>query len=193
MTRIASAPHMLVALMVFSVALAASTPLRAECLQWKIVDDWWAKQSNGFTAFLEFDSDQSNGLHGGANYVVGGDRIYGNLHGSIKGSVLKFTIFWQNSSVGVYEGSISQAGLIEGITYDRNNPDVTASFHSDTNMPCVKRVKSTPAPGGAPLTPPSDMSSQKSLPLGVTPKMNDSILKNDSLMTKDRSKFIAPN
>ena len=50
---------------------------------------------------------------------------------------LELTIYWNDNSIGIYNGQIGPQGLITGTTFDKNHPQTTAQFHSAAVVSCA--------------------------------------------------------
>ena len=80
----------------------------------------------------------------------GGGPIRGQIDGTIQGKVIQFTVYWGGSkeggSVGVYTGTIGPTGKIDGASYDKVQPNVKATWYSDTRMECASSADAAPTP-----------------------------------------------
>ena len=116
------------------------SPAQAACRGWSVAGKWELQQSNRFATIVTLTQTGSQ-LRGTAHALTtrigGGKDLRGQLDGSLKGNRLSFTVFWGPNVVGVYNGTISPTGRIEGVTYDKRNPGARASWYSTTRMKCL--------------------------------------------------------
>ncbi|GJE42064.1 hypothetical protein [Methylobacterium soli] len=89
--------------------------------------NWNAVQSNGpiVNFRLQQNDDRLQGVGTHSNGSVSGT---GN--GSVSDTGFLFVIDWSNGSKGEYNGSFGLDGRLTGITFDRNQPDSQATWHS---------------------------------------------------------------
>jgi hypothetical protein len=107
---------------------------------------WRAYQPNQH--FGDFDIQQSGSqLNGRAeenNEYTGVGPA--QLVGLIQGASIEFTVYWRSDSIGVYIGTISSAGRIEGTTFDKLWPNNRTSWFSSRQMNCLAREAAAPPP-----------------------------------------------
>jgi hypothetical protein len=120
------------------------------CAQWGLQGGAFAfNQRNGATGAFEFQQ-QGMTLGGTGWYVLGEDKDFGIargvLNGRIAGDTIEFTLRWPDGRVGVYSGSISPLGRLQGSTYPQDNPGERTDWNSDGKAVCLARVQPTPAP-----------------------------------------------
>lgn len=130
---------------------SCAIPAHAACARWDLSGDWGAVQNNGYQPrFVLRHTPQ--GLQGNAAHVVdGGVTTYllvvqkGNparvirasVDGTLRGNSIELTAYWNNGTVGVYNGTINAQGRIQGTTVDRMNPRSMATWYSDRPMRCA--------------------------------------------------------
>jgi hypothetical protein len=156
MIRIGKNSLTLTGLIVFGVCVGASMPTAAQapCTKWDVFGAWDAVQSNspGRNArFFEMRPTGGDQFQGKAMHapVTSNQWRDGQVDGSVSGSAIRFTVFWDANSVGVYTGTIDGNGRIEGSTYDRNAPQNRATWYSERRMNCLARAE-TPGPAKPP-------------------------------------------
>jgi hypothetical protein len=102
---------------------AALAPFNAHaCSQWELARETVVGQLNGFNTVFNIEQNFETGeLKGSAYYwSYGGGRHNGTFTGNIRGPNFKLGTSWG----GIYEGTVTSNGSVEGYTYDRqhNNP-----------------------------------------------------------------------
>lgn len=169
---------------IFSIARKTYLPLavacilfgnsaRGQCPAWKVAGSWSVQQGS---TVVNFDITQKgNIIAGKANYTiparetkflgvttVGGDTSihYGDVDGTVIGDNYTVHVYWDTHNVGVYTGTISPGGRIEGTAYDKAHPATTVQWYSKINMACpatpviAKTYTTTGHPRVAPPPPP---------------------------------------
>ncbi len=63
-------------------------------------------------------------------------NISGPAVGKINGNSFELTVYWSDNAIGVYNGQVGPQGLIVGTTFDKNNPQSTAQWHSNRVAAC---------------------------------------------------------
>ena len=122
--------------LVTSIFALLPSPAQAECPQgWDLSGKWWAKQSNG--SFVEFNLTQNGTeLTGTARTLASNRRC--PVTGFIKGNKFKVGVTWRaGSSEGVYTGTVSPYGFIEGTTYDYFSLDAHATWLREAQLQCA--------------------------------------------------------
>ena len=59
-------------------------------------------------------------------------------------------MYWNNNTTGVYTGQVGRQGLIVGSTYDANNPQTKADWHSNRTARCLAHGSPGLAPAAKP-------------------------------------------
>lgn len=132
---------------------------QAPCSQWDINGNWKFGQSNVTVvwATLELTPD---GIQGSAKYFYEHRKLrywrYGSVDGTINGSSIEFTVYWSLVEIGIYTGTITPQGRLQGNAYQKADPQNRADWFSDRRATCLAR-------GGAPGT-----SSTQSAPISPT-------------------------
>ena len=136
---------LIVGLSCFGIAALSPASAADECAQWRVPQDWDLVQDNGFNLNLKTSQDKNQHLRGVA--TSWNETMVGNVDGHVSGDKLVFAVYWDNNSVGDYNGTIDNAGHVEGFTQDRNNKSAaTAGFHGRDLLNCAKWVQSSPPP-----------------------------------------------
>jgi hypothetical protein len=124
------------------LALAASPPLAHadDCGQWDFGQGNDFYQSNGWTmSFSGAPVNYPRTPSGGAIGRPSNDpvpRMHGSPKGRIDGNFIFMDVYWDNGSVGHYEGNVSSDGTASGTTYDKTHPGSTATWTSSPTFVC---------------------------------------------------------
>ncbi len=131
-----------------SIVLGLALPSTAACKQWLVPDAFWGAQSNGWAVRFILQQKRvdvgvyGSSLQGTAESALVYQRQYikarGSADGSITGSSFQVTVYWNNQTIGVYQGGINPQGRIDGVTYDRWHPNSKAKWYSETLMACSR-------------------------------------------------------
>lgn len=90
---------------------------------------WDARQSNGFVATFDLELRGRDGVfHGRASHSGGATQGHGE--GLVTGNDFLYTVTWNNGSVGEYNGRFNAEGRITGVTFDKANPQSSATWSS---------------------------------------------------------------
>ena len=136
--------------------LAAHAARGAECLRWDASGNWSAIQDNDTRA--DFTVTQLDTLiEGNATFTNVWTRN-GNFDGTLIGSDLKFTVYWNTHNSGVneigeYAGTISPTGRVTGTTFDKYHPQTQVVWYSSRQMTCKSWLGEGPGPAGLPASP----------------------------------------
>lgn len=162
-----------------AVALCAGGA-QAACAQWDLRGDWRISQRNNIVVHVSVDGQDGRNVWGTARWlhradnsgvlndlgIVGDDPdlwITGNLEGTTEGDSVRFKVYWNNNTVGVYEGSISEMGRLEGANWDQARPGSRVGWFSTSTMDC--RMQAVPLV----LVPPSATAPQSTPPRADRP------------------------
>jgi hypothetical protein len=139
------------------LALPASSA-EAQCKQWNVGHGWRFKQ--GPTA-VDVDLHQNGTVITGTAvhllYVPLPDTVFGASHGGFKnvsgtvdGTVeddsFAVKIYWENNTIGVYDGTIRPSGRIEGRGYEQATPRKKVNWYSVSTMKCADAAPAAPPP-----------------------------------------------
>ncbi len=155
-------------LLCIATVLTASSQAAAQpaCSQWDLNGEWKIEQSN--TDILTFNLKVTpDGIQGTAfflyKYRAGIFNQYrrktqsdGSVDGTINGTSIELTIYWTDKTTGIYTGTITPQGRLRGTTYQKEDPENRADWHSERRANCIARATSTGA------------STTKSAPISVT-------------------------
>ena len=144
--------------LLFTSLFALPAPLaEAQCKQWNVGHGWRFKQGTlpvdmnlqqkgtvvtgtaSFTGTTIKASDNVMGSFGQEGL------IYGDVDGTVKGDSFAVKIYWNNDTIGVYEGTIRPSGKIEGKGWERRSPRTKVRWYSETRMVCADAAP-TPKP-----------------------------------------------
>jgi hypothetical protein len=107
---------------------------------------------------------------GNAGLADGGriETIDGKVEGTMNGKRFAVKIFWNNGTVGVYDGTVGLSGRLEGTGYKQGSSSVKVNWHSVTTMKCADKKVGAGAPDWMKAAPPPSPT-----PRGVTPGPED--------------------
>ena len=134
-------------------ALAAEAP----CTQWDVSGGWYTiqfgQEQNAFLSLTQSGTTLSGSAQ--QHFIgTGVDVPAVSVAGQLRGASFEVEVRWNYRSVGVYQGSIDDTGLIEGTTYDQLSPNNKAKWSSAVRMNCLTRAALLPAPpAGGPQGP----------------------------------------
>ena len=162
---------------VMFVAVIALLPnVSAQCTRWNAGITHNILQSGVKTIFIMQLKQKGNALTGTA--TIGDDEkglfekwkdLYGTAEGTIVGSEFRVQIFWANGKTGVYNGSVTPSGRLEGTAYEKATPNYLHSWHGKSRLECLP----TPAAPPIKLTPvklPADTLKPKPIKSSGKPK-----------------------
>ena len=157
-----------------SIFALSAPPAEAECQQWNVGHGWRFKQG---TIAVDMNLHQNGtvitGTAGHIFYVresdgvlgMGGHGGYKDVRGTVDGTVERDSfavkIYWDNNTIGVYDGTIRPSGRIEGKGWEQSTPRTKVNWHSVTTMVCADAAA---AQAAAPATPKPIRSSGKAKP-----------------------------
>jgi hypothetical protein len=137
MNRVGSITIALTGWMVFGVSLVplpSAAQVRVPQCSRHVGHNWIAVQANGFQ--VVFKLRQSGVFFNGTAQASGIGT--GNVTGTMSGGKFIARVNWPKSSVGVYDGSVDNGGIIRGTTFDENAAGrVRVGWHSASSMPCL--------------------------------------------------------
>ena len=171
-----------------------------DCMQWDVSGSWLMTQSNGTNVVMRL---QQNGTHlqGVAEYssynndnqkvqTVGGpvDGYYET------GNIVRVTVYWSNSTAGVYVGQIDLQGKMVGFTNEKNNPENKANFQAyNGTVQCLSREVAPPPPAPAPEPSVDTVKAQSRVRVTDTPSTSPAMSICDAARTaKTRNSPAAP-
>jgi hypothetical protein len=142
----------------------------AACAQWVMEGEWSILQSNydgsslniETTAYLTLQQDGTT-LSGTGFFSLPMDednytfpRVTGAVSGRVVGNAIDFTVRWDTGKVGVYAGTISPLGRLQGSAYPQDDPSDRADWNSNSRATCA--AASQPKPLGFGRVTPRDPS-----------------------------------
>ena len=132
----------------FTFIFALSAPsVEAECQQWDVGHRWRFKQGptpvdldlqqNGtvVTGTATHDLKVDSSGHFKSSYLP--VPVGGKVDGTVKGDRFAVHIYWDNNTVGVYNGTIRPSGRIEGTGYEQRSPSTKVNWYSVSTMKCA--------------------------------------------------------
>ena len=144
-----------------SIFALSAHPVEAQCKQWDVSGKWRFNQDGGNFALLDL---RQNGtvITGTAGHKPGaGDITSGTVDGTVERDSFAVKIYWENNTIGVYDGTIRPSGRIEGKGWEQSTPRTKVNWHSVTTMVCADAAA---AQAAAPATPKPIRSSGKAKP-----------------------------
>ena len=138
-----------------SVVALSPVPAQAVC-EWNVPSgEWGIVQSNGYHIMMNVRQNGTNvtGTARSSRTGYAGGIVEGRIvHGAIQVNNFYVEIAWNNSTSGIYQGTIEQTGRIRGWTYDKNNESSTTTFYTGPVMKCIDPPAApTPPPGYKPI------------------------------------------
>jgi len=90
-------------------------------MKWRLPDCWTVKHSDGQQVRIDVVQD-GNTLVGTAHGGSGDPpaEMTGTMSGSVHGDTLTMTVYWPNSAIVEYHGTVTGDGRVEG-TIDRSD------------------------------------------------------------------------
>ena len=154
-------------LIICAASCAFCWPAGAEaCDKWDLNGDHVLHQSNGIDVKVHFDQD-GNTITGGATFystAMVGD-VGGPLEGFVDGDSMHFRVGWYVNDKacvhgwsgkscsarhydenGVYEGTISGNGELQGSNYPFERPNARTNWFLKDNLPCADKVAASTSP-----------------------------------------------
>jgi hypothetical protein len=122
-----------------SIVLGLALPSASACQQWTVPYRIEGIQNNNYWVnfLLKQNGSIVQGLaESGTAYLIVLTR--GKAEGSIRANKFHVTVYWNNQTIGVYDGIINSFGRIEGTTYDRWHPNSKAKWVSEPVMVCAR-------------------------------------------------------
>ena len=120
--------------------LAGLSPAHAQftnCKTWNLNGEWTLVQSNETLPVFTIRQSKTFHLSGNAYHSGAGSFVNGQFEGKLDGNAVEFTAYWDNGTVGVYSGIITEQGRLKGTTYDANHPSTTANWYSTEKAGCL--------------------------------------------------------
>jgi hypothetical protein len=115
-------------------------------------------QSNGYHVSLTgVNGTSASGGQAIQTSDDGRSKTFGSISGGgIDGRNVNLTIVWNESSKGIYNGTVGDDGQVRGgTTYDAMHPEVKANWDSVTAFDCLTAPAAVPAQQAPPPPPPS--------------------------------------
>ena len=115
-------------ILALAVALCPLSGAAMACENWDLGDSFKFTQANG--AFVSVHNIDVDGSRFEASAKDANSGIRGDLSGSLSSDGrFKFTIEWNNSSIGLYTAHVDESGaVLDGRTYDETNPSVWSTW-----------------------------------------------------------------
>jgi hypothetical protein len=137
--------------LLFTSIFALPAPLvEAGCQQYDVSGQWVIRQGS-FNIPVTL-SQNGKTVSGTAYHESLKDRhrnlVLGRVSGTMQGDTFEVQITWAGGGAGIYRGTVNQRGVLDGTTYDMNNPSSTAIWTSDKSggVACADAAPAPPAP-----------------------------------------------
>ncbi|MCX7041477.1 MAG: hypothetical protein NT117_02050 [Gammaproteobacteria bacterium] len=119
-----------------AVALGRVKPVAPvnACQRWNVSAWTGISQTNTHMTMWTKLKQEGTNFRGDAMYLHeegtgnSSSRIDGSIQGGVSGNAINFTANWNNSTTGIYTGSINSAGRAEGTSYQQGNPSERADW-----------------------------------------------------------------
>jgi hypothetical protein len=143
----------------FATAAAAAQAQDGACLTRKISPILHIDQSNGARVTARIQQSEAH-IGGVAEYSQHKDGkvqiIAGPIDGQTNGNVVRFVVYWNNNTSGLYAGSINANDTLQGNAVERTNPQNKATFTAhQASYGCLVQAPPPPIPE-TPASPPVD-------------------------------------
>src|SRR4030095_13261837 len=120
------------------------------CTQWDINGQWRMVQSNTKYAVRFTLEKTQDGIEGSARYLYKiegsgptGSTLYitnvGSVDGTIDGNSLELTVYWEDRKTGIYKGTFTGQGRLQGSSYQKEDPRNRADWYSERRANCLAR------------------------------------------------------
>ena len=131
-----------------SIFALLASPVEAECKQWSVGHGWRLKQGS-INVDLNLQQKGSvitgtatHDLHRkGSDLLMGGyggtTTVAGTVDGTVEGDSFDVKIYWDNDTIGVYNGTIRASGKIEGKGWEQKSRRTKVNWYSETRMVCA--------------------------------------------------------
>jgi hypothetical protein len=97
--------------------------------EYNIKGRWEICQTNSFVVLFDIQSQRPNGtILGTASHS--NNTVVGAGYGELLEDQFVFTVTWNNDTQGKYIGQFNAQGVLNGATFDVNNPQVYAGWES---------------------------------------------------------------
>ena len=124
-----------------SIFALSAPPVEAQCQQWDVSGKWQFKQGWGqgaINVLVDLSQTGRTVITGTASHVPpGGDLTNGTVDGTMEGDSFAVKIYWENNTIGVYEGTIRPSGRIEGKGWEQATRRTKVRWYSKTTMKCA--------------------------------------------------------
>jgi len=155
----------------------------AQCSQWNVGHGWRFKQGptnvdlnlqqkgrvvTG-TATHNITTASSDNVMGSFGGVT---SVSGTVDGTVEGDSFAVKIYWENNTIGVYNGTIRPSGKIEGTGYKQGSSRTKVNWYSETRMVCAGEAAAEPTKAAPPLMnpPPKPIAKSGKVPANPPPK-----------------------
>jgi hypothetical protein len=129
MTEVASRNIMAFGLILLVTMALLPANVQGAC-SWDGTGIWQIRQNNHFITILNLQQTGIE-LHGTAEvFNEAQDQLLdrGSVLGKLSESTFSATVTWKSGAIGQYSGTINSQGYLQGQTYDKTHPQVTAGF-----------------------------------------------------------------
>jgi hypothetical protein len=149
-----------------SIRALSVSPMEAQCNQWNVGHGWRFKQGTRVinqktvTTAVDMNLQQKGTVvtgtatlrdtypSEGVVYVLW--NVSGTVDGTVEGDSFAVKIYWENNTIGVYDGTIRPSGRIEGKGYEQATPRKKVNWYSVSTMKCADTAPAAPPPLNSP-------------------------------------------
>lgn len=139
-----------------SIFALAAPSVEARCRSWDASGKWTFEQGSGQNIINVIVDLQQEGtvVTGTAVHQPGGGRVTnGTVDGTVEDDSFAVKIFWDNNSIGVYEGTIRPTGRVDGKGWEQSTRRIKVNWHSVGVMKCADTKAVEPSnPTPKPIT-----------------------------------------
>ena len=142
---------LILTLLCAAIVTVASSHVLAQgtCTYWEINGHWTIVQSNNTYVYVTLQKTR-DGIEGSARYRYRTERgVFneivrwyweeGSVDGSINGNSIELTVYWDDRKTGLYKGTITAQGRLQGSSYQQDDPETKAYWHSEARAKCLVR------------------------------------------------------
>ncbi len=131
---------------------AAPAMADSACLQWNMSGSWHLTQSNGSEVLMKIRQTGTH-IQGVAEYSGYNNETHkvqtvgGPVDGTFENNrILTVTVYWSDSTAGLYVGRVEPDGGMTGSTHEQDDPGNKADFRAHGYPICMSRQAPPPAP-----------------------------------------------
>ncbi len=126
------------ALFLGAALAVVAAPAANACQHWSVPRQLDLQQGNNISMWLTNVSQTGALFESDAKYYSPQDRgwIRGHANGEFRGDDVSIHAYWNNRTLGVYEGRVLASGKMEGTNYDRDHAGTKVNWYSLQALQC---------------------------------------------------------